>query len=111
MKPDEGNTGVERETGVKFDALLNDLSIYIKSKLEKENSELRQSLSELIPIAERALYYEESVFDYTNDKSDAEELKETKSAIERAKTLTEPKPLERSTQEQPADRSNNSDYF
>ena len=60
-----------------------------------------QSLKELIPMCER--------WNRLNIKD--QEWMERKSTIERAKTLIEPKPLERSAQEQPADRSNNSENF
>ena len=123
MKPEEGNTGVEKEDDDYIDIEAMDKAfsesakkildtatknLIIKTKhQEKENAELRQSLSELIKLFE-AIERGHTVF---NKRISDETILEIKSAIERAKTLIEPKPLERSAQEQPADRSNNSENF
>ena len=114
MKPEEGNTGVEKERIEKdaiqyedrnpYDAIH---SAYFMGAITeyRRNAALIAALKELIPIAEQMA--EVSIDEYSNE----EYAEQVRSAIERAKTLTEPKPLERSTQEQTADSSNNRENF
>jgi len=76
--PEEGNTGVEKDDKLTMALIrISDDGIKI--------AELRQSLSELIPIAERLIdiceYKVDANFNYYKDKN------QYKSAIERAKKL------------------------
>ena len=103
----EGNTGVENDDDDYIDIeamdkafsesakkILNTATknLIIRTKhQEKENAALIAALKELIPIAEDAIKFAGFLPQFTDAECEQYET-ENKSAIERAKTLTEPQP-------------------
>jgi hypothetical protein len=85
----EGNTGVEKETEKVFHGEIYKTheelyTIHIVDRLQKENAELRQSLSELIPIAEDGAY----LYECFSSKGDKDITSERyKLSINKAKKL------------------------
>ena len=99
----EGNTGVEKESELQAlvirlfppeeygeDSNVEELYNRI-TDLETQNAALIAALKELIPIAEDAIKFAGFLPQFTDAECEQYET-ENKSAIERAKTLTEPQP-------------------